>query len=63
MICHDYRAPTKPDDVNKEDREVPADLPRGDFFHWVLTDIPPHITEIGEGTFADGVVARGEYRF
>src|SRR5262245_7188413 len=36
LICHDGDVPSRPDDVNKDDREVPADLPRVDFFHWVL---------------------------
>ena len=40
LVCHDPDVPTKPDDVNKEGRTVPADLPRCDFFHWVLVDIP-----------------------
>ena len=40
IICHDYDVPSKPDDVNQEGREVPADLPRVDFYHWVLVDLP-----------------------
>ena len=27
LVCHDPDVPTKPDDVNKEGRTVPADLP------------------------------------
>jgi len=59
VVCHDRDVPTKPDDVNQEGREVPADLPRADFFHWVLVDVPPGVSEIAEGAFADGVVERG----
>ncbi|GMQ84883.1 MAG: YbhB/YbcL family Raf kinase inhibitor-like protein [Acidimicrobiia bacterium] len=59
LICHDRDVPTQPDDVNQEGREVPADLARTDFFHWVLIDLPPDLREIGEGTFAAGVVERG----
>ena len=40
LICHDPDVPSKPDDLFKEDREVPASLPRVDFHHWVLIDIP-----------------------
>ena len=40
LICHDSDAPTRPDDVNKEGRVVPASLPRADFTHWVLVDLP-----------------------
>src|SRR5256885_14777415 len=31
LICHDFDVPSRPDDVNKADREIPADLPRVDF--------------------------------
>ena len=40
LICHDFDVPSRGDDVNQADREVPADLPRVDFFHWVLVDVP-----------------------
>jgi phosphatidylethanolamine-binding protein (PEBP) family uncharacterized protein len=40
-VCHDPDVPSKGDDVNKEGRKVPASLPRVDFFHWVLVDLPP----------------------
>lgn len=60
LVCHDGDVPTRPDDVNKEGRTVPADLPRTEFFHWVLVDIPPGVTEIEAGDFAAGVVARGK---
>ena len=60
LICHDRDVPTKPDDVNQEGREVPSDLPRADFFHWVVAGLPGDLDEIAEGEFADGVVARGQ---
>lgn len=40
VICHDPDVPSKPDDVNQEDREIPSSLPRVDFYHWALIDIP-----------------------
>ena len=40
VICHDPDVPSKGDDVNQEGRTVPASLPRVDFFHWVLIDLP-----------------------
>ena len=49
LVCIDPDAPSKPDDVNKEDREVPADLPRADFYHWAMVDINPEIGKIEEG--------------
>ncbi|MDJ0665090.1 MAG: YbhB/YbcL family Raf kinase inhibitor-like protein [Acidimicrobiia bacterium] len=60
LICHDPDAPTKPDDVNQEGREVPSDLPRADFFHWVVAGLPGDLTQIEEGEFADGVVPHGQ---
>jgi hypothetical protein len=60
VICHDPDVPSKPDDVNKEGRTVPASLPRVDFFHWVLVDIPASTTAIAEGAFASGVTPRGK---
>lgn len=60
LICHDYDVPSAGDDVNQPDREVPADLPRVDFFHWVLVDVSSEKRSIAEGEFADGVVAGGQ---
>jgi len=60
LLCVDVDVPTKPDDVNQEDREVPADLPRCDFYHWVMVDIAPSVNSIAEASCADGVVAHGK---
>ena len=60
LICVDPDVPTRPDDVNKEGRTVPASLPRCDFFHWVMVDIDPAVREIPEGACADGITAGGK---
>jgi Raf kinase inhibitor-like YbhB/YbcL family protein len=60
LICHDSDVPSKGDDVNQEDREVPADLARVDFTHWVLVDIAPERMSIAEGEFSDKVTPRGK---
>jgi len=60
LICHDFDVPSRGDDVNQQDREVPADLPRVDFFHWVLVDLPASLTEIREGEFSRAFTARGK---
>ena len=60
LICHDPDVPTKPDDVNQEGREVPPDLPRTDFYHWVLVDLPARVTSIVDGEFCNGVTERGK---
>ena len=48
LICLDGDVPTKPDDVNKEGRVVPASLPRGKFYHWSMVDIAASVTEIAD---------------
>jgi hypothetical protein len=60
LICCDPDVPSRPDDVNQEGREVPADLPRVDFYHWVLVDLPPTVSSIAEGEYSNAVTARGK---
>ncbi|MDR2016575.1 MAG: YbhB/YbcL family Raf kinase inhibitor-like protein [Burkholderiales bacterium] len=60
LICHDKDVPSRGDDVNKEGREIPASLPRVDFFHWVLIDIPVAQREINVGSHSHGVTPRGK---
>lgn len=60
IVCHDPDVPSKPDDVNQEGRTVPADLPRIDFYHWVLVDIPPEVSAIEEGADSGEVTAGGK---
>ena len=60
LICVDSDVPSKPDDVNQVDREVPADLQRCDFYHWVMVDIPVDINSIASGSCSKGVVAHGK---
>ena len=60
LVCHDFDVPSRPDDVNQPGREVPVDLPRVDFFHWVLIDLPPRPTVIAEGEFSRGFTPRGK---
>lgn len=60
LICVDPDVPSKPDDVNQEGKTVPASLPRTDFYHWVMVDIPPNVTEIKAGECSSGIVAGGK---
>lgn len=60
LICHDFDVPSRGDDVNKPDREVPADLPRVDFFHWVMVDLAATLTELKEGQFSHGFTVHGK---
>ena len=60
VICHDRDVPSKPDDVNQEGREIPASLPRVDFFHWTLVDIAPSTKRIDAGAYSSAVRPRGK---
>jgi Raf kinase inhibitor-like YbhB/YbcL family protein len=60
LLCIDADAPTDPTNVNTEGVTVPASLPRGEFSHWVLIDIPGTATAIAEGADSDGVTERGK---
>jgi Raf kinase inhibitor-like YbhB/YbcL family protein len=60
LLCVDRDVPSKGDDVNQEGREVPAGLPRVEFFHWVLVDLAPTRKGIARGEFSDGVTPRGK---
>ncbi|MBN8480978.1 MAG: YbhB/YbcL family Raf kinase inhibitor-like protein [Xanthomonadales bacterium] len=60
LTCIDVDVPSVGDDVNREGRKVRADLPRVEFVHWLMIDIPAEFREFGAGSCADGVVARGK---
>jgi hypothetical protein len=60
LTCHDPDVPSKADDVNQEGRTISAQLPRVNFFHWVLVDLPAATLQIKEGEFSSGVKARGK---
>ncbi|MBV1790734.1 YbhB/YbcL family Raf kinase inhibitor-like protein [Marinobacterium sp. D7] len=60
LICHDPDVPSRGDDVNQEGRTVPASLPRIDYYHWVLFNIPADVTEIAEGSQCNGVTPKGK---
>ena len=60
LICHDPDVPSRGDDVNQDGRAVSASLPRVDFFHWVLIDLPADTAPIARGEFSDGITPRGK---
>ncbi|MEM7308597.1 MAG: YbhB/YbcL family Raf kinase inhibitor-like protein [Planctomycetota bacterium] len=60
VLCIDSTAPTSGEDVNQEGRTVSKDLPRADFVHWVLVDVPSHVNEIAAGSCSDGVTPGGK---
>jgi hypothetical protein len=60
IIVHDPDVPASGEDVNQEGKEVPADLPRVDFYHWVLVNIPADVSKIAEGADSSAVTATGK---
>ena len=60
VVCHDPDVPSVGDDVNREGKRVAFDLPRVDFFHWLLLDIPAGAREISAGSHSAGITARGK---
>jgi Raf kinase inhibitor-like YbhB/YbcL family protein len=56
LICHDEDAPAQQlGDINQPGIDLPPDLPRGRFYHWVLVDIPPGLGAIRAGEFSEGL--------
>jgi len=62
IACIDPDVPSKPDDVNQVGREVPDDLPRVEFVHWLVCDIKSDVHEIVAGSCSDGVTPRGKHQ-
>jgi Raf kinase inhibitor-like YbhB/YbcL family protein len=60
VLALDLDVPTKPDDVNQIGREVPADLPRADFYHWALVDVAADVRALAEGSYSNGITPRGK---
>lgn len=61
LVCIDGDVPSRGDDVNQQGRTVPADLPRVEFAHWLMADIPPTCTMIPAGACSNGITARGKH--
>ncbi|HEX7369576.1 MAG TPA: YbhB/YbcL family Raf kinase inhibitor-like protein [Rhodanobacteraceae bacterium] len=62
LACIDGDVPSRGDDVNQKDRSVPANLPRVDFAHWLMVDIPPTCTSLAAGACSNGVTNHGKQR-
>ncbi|KZC16661.1 phospholipid-binding protein [Rhodanobacter sp. FW510-R12] len=60
LTCIDADVPSRGDDVNQAGRTVPADLPRVEFVHWLMANIPAECGELAAGSCSDGITARGK---
>lgn len=60
VLCVDPDVPGEADDVNQEGRELPEDMPRVDFYHWVMVDVPAELRELKAGSCSDGVEPGGK---
>lgn len=60
LVCVDTDVPSSLDDFNQEGRTISAELPRVDFIHWVMVDIPPADGGVGEGECSDGITPGGK---
>lgn len=60
VICHDPDVPSSGEDVNQEGKTVAFDLPRVDFYHWVLVNVPANVMQIAEGVDSASVTQKGK---
>jgi Raf kinase inhibitor-like YbhB/YbcL family protein len=60
LTCIDVDVPSRGDDVNQAGRRVPAELPRVEFVHWLMANIPAECGELAAGACSDGIVPRGK---
>ncbi|NWB99627.1 YbhB/YbcL family Raf kinase inhibitor-like protein [Pseudomonas gingeri] len=60
LICHDPDVPSLADDVNREGKKIPSSLPRVDFDHWLVIDIPATQREIAAGSHSAAITPKGK---
>jgi hypothetical protein len=60
LFCVDPDVPSKADDVNQANREIPASLARVDFYHWSLVDLGAEPGELAQGACSSGITPRGK---
>jgi len=61
LIMVDRDAAIDRSNVNRLGRVVAESVPRRDFYHWLVIDIPGHVTAIGEGEIVPGVRGRNDF--
>lgn len=61
LLVVDHDAAIDRSNVNKLGRTVAEDMPRQDFYHWLLIDIPAEVTGLDEGETGIGVRGRNDF--
>ncbi|NBB92267.1 MAG: YbhB/YbcL family Raf kinase inhibitor-like protein [Gammaproteobacteria bacterium] len=60
IVCMDPDVPSEADDVNQEGKSLPADMPRVDFCHWSMVEVPKAVNELTTGECCDGITPKGK---
>ena len=60
VIAVDTEVPTDFTNAGKEGKTIPESMPRQDFYHWVLVNIPVAVTHIAKGAESDGFSKKGK---
>lgn len=60
LVVIDPDVPSIGDNVNQTGKIVATELPRVDFCHWALANIPAEISQLDAGSFSSGISARGK---
>jgi Raf kinase inhibitor-like YbhB/YbcL family protein len=59
LVMTDPDVPADLSLLNRQGAEIASDLPRIEFTHWILADIPASVTRLSEGSDGDGMPQGG----
>lgn len=60
LVCIDVDVPSSLENFNKDGKTIARDLPRVEFCHWAMVDIPPRDGGVAEGECSSGITPRGK---
>ena len=60
LTCIDVDVPSSLENFNKDGRVISRNMPRVEFVHWVMVDIPAGDGGVAEGECSNGITARGK---
>jgi len=60
LTCIDVDVPSSLENFNKDGKVISRKLPRVEFVHWVMVDIPAGDGGVAEGECSSGITARGK---